>query len=260
MRGETVPSEVFGTVLKNARAQLILAAHNAKAFKHKGIRGDERAAPLGNFLRPRLPIHLDIGKGEAIDCRDRRSGQLDLIIYDRSRAAPVSAQQENLLIPAEALYAVIEVKTTLNASEWKKCCTAAEKVRSLRPFKKQFIGPRGAGGSSNDGAARCMYIIFAYTSNLARADWLTEEYKRANKAAIAKSTALSLIERVVVLDRGIMAPPFKTGKLFHDGDDGVFLEFYLHLANFLTREMPRRKPIDWQMYAGATSPGWKKIK
>src|SRR5436190_17363386 len=113
-RGAKNPSEVFSKVLAKAKEQLLLDARHAEDFQHKGIRGDERAAGLAKFLNEHLPERFSVTKGEVIDYRDERTGQLDLIIYDSHTSAPVTKGEENLLIPAEALYAVIEVKTTLN--------------------------------------------------------------------------------------------------------------------------------------------------
>src|SRR5271163_42595 len=109
-RGTRNPSEVFRSVLEAARQQVLLHSSKAAAFKHKGIRGDERAASIAQFFRERLPDRFGAGKGEVIDYQDRRTGQLDLVIYDRASCAPVSVQNENLLLPCEALYCVIEAK------------------------------------------------------------------------------------------------------------------------------------------------------
>jgi len=50
-RGSSLPSEVFKAVLDSAARQLHIASSEASAFEHTGIRGDERAAALANFLR-----------------------------------------------------------------------------------------------------------------------------------------------------------------------------------------------------------------
>src|SRR6266480_4501784 len=116
-RGARKPSAVFASVIDKARKRLLLDADGAEEFEHKVIKGDERAAELAGFLRDRLPARFSITEGEVIDYRDTRTGQLDLIIYDSHTSSPIKKGKKNLLIPAEALYAVIEVKTTLSAKE-----------------------------------------------------------------------------------------------------------------------------------------------
>ncbi len=91
----------------------MLDAARAENFEHRGLKGNERSAALGEFLNRHLPAVFVVGKGEAIDFRDRRTGELDLFVYDRSTAASIQSSNESTLIPAEAIYAVVEVKSVL---------------------------------------------------------------------------------------------------------------------------------------------------
>lgn len=260
-RGTRVPSEVFRSVMQKAKRRLLLDSADAANFNHKGIRGDERAAGLAEFFRERLPDSFAVGKGEAIDFRDKRTGQLDFIIYDRSRCAPIAVGHENLLLPCEALYCVIEVKSVVTQNELDTSYEAAAKVRGLRPFKKPFIAGRQDGADAEDDRDRCLYVICGYTSNLANDDkWPDKEYQRLKAAAGAASTTLDSVDRLFVLDRGIINPQKGAGK-WETGEAGsVFLESYLHIVNFLGRESERRAPVDWQIYGPRTSPGWKALK
>lgn len=257
-RGSKNQSIVFKAVLDSAKKQLHLTSNEAAAFKHSGIRGDERAAALAKFLREHLPKSYGVAKGEAIDYCDQRTGQLDVLIYDADMAAPISAQSENVLIPAESLLAVIEVKTTLSQAELDGCYTSASKVRKLKPFKRPFIAPRD-GRAAEDGNYRCLYIVFAYETNLAQDNWLQKEFERIHCATEKHRFDLSLIDIVFVLDRGMIRPTSHTGKT-NDGEaKDTFLEFYLHIVNFLRREQPRRPLMDWQAYTTKTAKGWSTL-
>jgi hypothetical protein len=257
-RGAKNPSEVFASVLAKAKEQLLLDAKHASDFEQKGIRGEERAAALSTFLRDHLPDRFSVTKGEVIDYCDERTGQLDLIIYDSLTSAPVSKGMENFLIPAEALYAIIEVKTTLTAEELEKCCKAAAKLRGLSPFKTQFVPPR-TGGAAADKHPRCLYAVFSYFSNVGEEAWAKKEYKRLIEAAKRNAVDPGVVDRILVLSRGFLLPANASAKEERDNAQSVFLDFYLHLTNFLTREAKRREPIDWQTYGPQTSPGWKRL-
>ncbi|WP_295216109.1 DUF6602 domain-containing protein [uncultured Brevundimonas sp.] len=245
------PSDIFRQVLDQAESQLALDASKATNFDHRGLKGNERAAALAAFLTLHLPSVFAVGKGEALDFKDRRTGELDLLIYDRSSAAPIHTGSENVLVPAEALYAVIEVKSVLSAAELETCMAAAKKVRDLRPFKEAFV-PAATEGRSQKGRCRCPYIVFAYGSNLGAENWAQKEYARIVEAARKSACDADVIDRVVVLDRGIINPQTATA-LLKDEASGLFLEFYLHLINFLTREKKRRAPIDWTAYTGRST-------
>lgn len=256
-RGTKTPSDVFRAVMEKAKRRLQLESSDAADFKNTGIRGDERAASLAEFFRERLPKNFGVGKGEAIDFRDTRTGQLDFIIYDQARCAPIHTGNENLLLPCEALYCVIEVKTTVTQDELNTSYRAARKVRALRPFKHPFIAARKDGSSATDDRDRCLYVIFGYSSNLANdAEWAGKEYLRLESAAKSAGVARDCLDRLFILDRGIINPDKRVGKWEVGNADSVFLESYLHIVNFLGRESGRREPVDWQMYGPRTASGW----
>lgn len=259
-RGTRRPSDVFRAVLRDAKQEVLLGSSKAAAFDHKGIRGDERAASLAQFLRQRLPDRFGVGKGEVLDYLDHRTGQLDLVVYDRSSSAPISAQNENLLLPCEALYIAIEVKSIVTQEDLNTSLRAAAKLRELRPFKARFVPPRRDGSPAEDDNHRCMYVIFGYTSNLSNdADWLAKEQLRLHSAAQNAGASLDSVDRLIVLDRGLINPAASAGKWDAGADASIFLESYLHLVNFLARESRRRPPVDWQVYGPRNTKGWKTI-
>ncbi len=248
-------SPLFRKVLTQAEQRLALSSEQAANFEHKGVRGNERAAALAEFLSLHLPRVFAVGKGEARDYGDNVTGELDLFIYDHSTAAPIQTGNDSLIVPAEALYAVIEVKSVLSQADLDICLGAAMKVRSLRPFKKRFIAAPTEGRVEKD-RYRCPYFIFAYSSNLGADGWAEKEYQRVLHRAQDIGCAPDVIDRVIVMDRGIIRPEAGVVLLKEDSPS-LFLEFYLHLVNFLTREWRRRPTIDWTAYASRSR--WTKL-
>ena len=259
-RGVREPSDVFRAVLDEAAKKLALSSQEAVSFEHRGIRGDERAAALAEFLRTHLPRNFDVKKGEAIDFSDTRTGQLDLVVYDQAGSSPILVGNENILLPCESLYVVIEVKTVLTQDELNGAYRSASKVRCLRPFKTRFVGSRTDGAAADDKNYRCMYIVFAYSTNLGMENWLSKEFKRVELSANSAGCSLDVVDRIVVLDRGMINPCTSTGKATDKDGESIFLELYVHIVNFINRERDRRPPVDWQVYSARTSPGWMKLK
>ena len=66
-----------------ARHRLLL--HHSKSFSisRSGIERDEITAELTVFLRYRISDGFQITKGDVIDCYHHRTGQLDIVIYDK---------------------------------------------------------------------------------------------------------------------------------------------------------------------------------
>jgi hypothetical protein len=162
-REKGAPSEVFRSVMENAKQRLLLESDEAGTFEQKGLRGDERAASLARFFRERIGDRFDVQKGEAIDCQDARTGQLDFVIYDKSRCAPIHMGKENLLLPCEALYCVIEVKTRVTQDELETAYRAAAKVRALKPFNRPFVASRQDGVSAPSTIGTDAYLQFSAT-------------------------------------------------------------------------------------------------
>ena len=252
-------SAIFRDVLRDARKQLLLDYEKSEGFGHSGIKGDERAEALASFLQTRLPPAFGIATGEAIDRYDSKTGQLDIIIYDRTATQPVHAGRRSQIHPCEAVYAVIEVKSVLNRTHVKTCVTAADKIRRLRPFNAKFVDARkdGAPAAKSD-EHRCMFIAFGYATDLAKTDWLQKEYDRLAEVATEENASLSNIDRLVVLDRGLINCGLAVGKEESDPVT-LFMEFFLNLVNFIERERERRPVMTWQDYAQSGSRGWKKL-
>lgn len=170
-------------------------------------------------------------------------------------------------LPVESLLAVIEVKSLLSEEELKKSYLASKQISSLRPFKKLFTLAHSeeddnpatpATGQDAPKPLRCLRTIFAYATNLTENDWLTREWERVQQVTGENGCDPALIDRILVLNRGMLNPPAKQG-----GEDtdflSVFHQWFIGLANFLERENSRRPPVDWQTYTKKRIPGWKKL-
>ncbi|HEX8902819.1 DUF6602 domain-containing protein [Vitreimonas sp.] len=252
-------SEIFRAVLATAREQLLLDYDKTTGFLHSGIKGDERAEALSHFLSSRLPPAFGVTTGEIIDRRDQRSGQLDLIVYDKTCTQPILAGAKHTLYPCEAVYAVIEVKSILTKEECRRCLSAAKKVRALKPFGNSFVDARTMGAPARSEGHRCMYVVFAYATDLKEADWLTREFERMTEVGRELQVPTSTIDRLLVLDRGLVNFVREQGKAVGDEPATLFTEFFLHLVNFLERERARRPRLSWQDYALERSKGWKTL-
>jgi len=261
-----MPSEDFSGAISDASKQIWLDWEKASRLRHKGLKGKGRELPVETFLSQRLPKTFSVVNGEALDRFGRRTGELDLMVFDAGRNAPLiqsysqGGTKGSALLPAEALLCVIEVKSILTRTELEHCYAAAALVRSLRPFGKRFVGPRSAGAPANDHNHRCMYLIFAYSSDLSADDWIKKEWKRLTEVAAGQKVDPTVIDRVLVLDRGLIDPAHKMGKVSEQKGEDTFFDWYLHLSNFAARENARRPQIDWQYYGGKISPGWTRME
>ena len=83
------------------------------------------------MLRKYLPNRYAIDTGIVIDSKGATSDQIDVILYDNQYTPTLLDQENHRFVPAEAVYAVIEVKPTINKGYLEYAGLKAESVRKL---------------------------------------------------------------------------------------------------------------------------------
>ncbi len=253
-------SKTFDQLLSDAEEQLWLGFKRAGAKRHTVLRGGSREEALADFLTAQLPSRFAVTQGEAVDAKENRTTQLDVIVYDRNLTAPLLSEKSGDLLPAEALLAVVEVKSTLTKAELEKCARAARSLSALQPYGKQFLPPRKAGEAAVDGQPRCLYSVIAFSSDLGETDWAKKEWRRLHAATKAASVDVDRVDRVLVLDRGMLVPPWGRARVSPDQGKGMLREWFLHVTNFLVREASRRPGFDFERYGRKRkNPNWQEL-
>ena len=115
----------------------------AKAVVHSGTKGDNTESNWINWFQEYLPNRYKVDKGIVIDSTGKQSEQIDLIIYDAQYSYLVFRQNDTILIPAESVYAVFEVKQNLNKT-W--IDYAGSKAKSVRELLRTSAPIKHAGG------------------------------------------------------------------------------------------------------------------
>jgi hypothetical protein len=223
---------------------------------------------LADFLEQRLPYGYRICcKGEIVDYLDHRSGEVDIVIFDRVRNALLS--EEPIWITAESLLAYIEVKSVLTREELRKSYIGAKKINSLRPFKRSFTlaglerenqqltqSPRRNIGNEN--VLRCFRTLFAYETDLNADNWLSKEWSRIMDVTRELRVEAAAFDRILVLSKGMINPVSQSGTDQFELSS-ILQQWFTNLVNFLARENARRPAGDWQNNTKKRLPGWKRL-
>ncbi len=251
-----VVKSLFGAFLLEFTSEFL----KSESFGHALTKGEERETPVLEFFRNLLPKTYAICGGEVIDLCDRRSPQLDLMIWDQVRNFGFYSGS-SVILPAEALLVSIEIKTKLTAAELTKSLKASVKLYELQPFKEPLSHAR-IGGETADSRCRYFHCIFAYGSDLANnTDWLQNECKRFDNAVRQIGCPVGNIERIYVANRGVLNPRKNWG-LREDPIQGIALmHFYLDIFNFLCNENRRREFAPYIGYIGQIGKtNWQKLR
>ncbi len=115
-----------------------------KSITHQGKRGDVTEKHFLTTLRAYLPKRYAADSAIVIDSTGRTSDQMDVVIYDPQYTPTLLDQHDHKYVPAEAVYAVMEVKPSINKGHLDY---AGRKAASVRRLKRTSIPIPHAGGT-----------------------------------------------------------------------------------------------------------------
>lgn len=156
------------TVLAAAAREMQADFEMSSAIQHRGSKGTVREDKLLTFLQKYLPKNVAVaGSSEVVSADGQTSGQMDIVIYDPA-APPLFHEEGYRILPAECVYAVIEVKSKLTAEELRKSMVTIAKVKAL-PKTSYFPEPqqrvKTMYGKEYAGYCPTVGFIFAYDSS-----------------------------------------------------------------------------------------------
>jgi len=147
--------------------------------KHRGSKGTVREAQLlRNYLRKYLPRNVIAEhSGEVVAANGAVSGQCDIVIVDPS-TPPFWDEEDYRIVPAECLYGVIEVKSSLTRSELRK---SWELIAGVKKLPKTAYYPDRQGRTRTIYGSEWPYVptvgmVFAYDG--ISLDRLCDEFAR----------------------------------------------------------------------------------
>lgn len=101
-------------------------------IKHNGEKGEATEESWRQWLRTYLPKRYKVDKAFVVDCEGNLSEQVDIVIYDSQYSYFVFKHEQVTYVPAESVYAVIEVKQSLTKTNIEYAGNKAESVRKLK--------------------------------------------------------------------------------------------------------------------------------
>lgn len=115
-----------------------------QSLGHPGVKGDASENVWLKILNTYLPKRYRAAKAHVVDSRGTFSDQIDVVVYDRQYSPLIFLYAGQTIIPAESVYAVFEIKQTLNAEHVEY---ARQKVTSVRRLHRTSLPIPHAGGT-----------------------------------------------------------------------------------------------------------------
>jgi hypothetical protein len=110
---------------------------------HPGTKGAATELQWLTMLNNYLPERYFVDSAFVLDCDGKLSDQIDIVIYDRQYSPFLFNQNFVKYIPAESVYAALEVKPEINSGVVRY---AGEKVASVRRLRRTTAPIPHAGG------------------------------------------------------------------------------------------------------------------
>lgn len=139
----------------------------SSAIKHPTGNGDCSENGWKSFLKQMLPKKYGIDKGYVIDYEGNVSDQIDIIIYDALYSPFVMLSESNeKYIPVESVYAIVEVKPTI---EKRYLEYANKKIESVKKLKRSNRAMICAGKKTEKRKlTRILGILLATSTNISK--------------------------------------------------------------------------------------------
>lgn len=119
-------------IFANRQEELRVRLARARSLPHPTSAGDEGEEGWGEVLHDFLPRRYDVARHRfVIDAEGRVSQQQDIVISDGQFAPTFLVLGETRFIPVESVYAVLEVKPTMNKETLMYAGDKAASVRRL---------------------------------------------------------------------------------------------------------------------------------
>lgn len=132
--------EIFSGLQDQMEAKLTL---NKKILVHPVSKGDVNELEWTDLLASYLPKRYCVSKAHVIDHEGSVSDQIDVVIYDQHYSPFILKQNGAVYIPAESVYAVIEVKPKIDSTTLDYASQKALSVRKLKRTSAKIVQADG---------------------------------------------------------------------------------------------------------------------
>lgn len=114
-----------------------------RSTTHPGAKGTATEFGWLEMLKGHLPRRYCVEKGFVVDSDGAVSDEIDIIVFDQHYSPFLLKHQGIIHVPAESVYAALEIKPTLNKSN---LLYAGKKIASVRRLRRTSVPIRHAGG------------------------------------------------------------------------------------------------------------------
>jgi hypothetical protein len=132
--------EMFMSLQREMRSKL---ETGRECFGHPTAKGDDSENGWLEWFADYLPKRYDVKRAFVLDSKGNTSDQIDVVVFDRQYSPFLLSRDSACYIPAESVYAVLEVKQSMDREN---IAYAREKAKSVRSLHRTSAPIPHAGG------------------------------------------------------------------------------------------------------------------
>lgn len=135
------PSETVDLrkILLHHEETLLAELGARELFDHPTARDDLGEGPWHRLLGGFLPRRYQVSRAFVLDSRGQRSEQIDLVIHDCHFCPLLFEEDDQRYIPAESVFAVFEIRPSLDRGVIKYAARKARSVRALYRTNRPLV-------------------------------------------------------------------------------------------------------------------------
>ncbi|MDZ7262371.1 MAG: hypothetical protein ONB05_09745 [candidate division KSB1 bacterium] len=132
--------EYYGDFAKTLTSRFAVISY----LQHSLAKGLQNEEILRNFLATYLPKQFSVGTGFVLpetefESKINLSRQIDILIFDSSRYAPILSVNDFHVVREDAVAAVIEVKTKLYSEDFSEALENIASTKAINPMINGYI-------------------------------------------------------------------------------------------------------------------------
>lgn len=212
------------------------------SVSHAPTRGGGHESIWCEWLRKYLPQRYSVSPGFIIDSKGNQSLQQDLIVFDRQYSPLLLNKDEVLFVPAEAVYAVVEVKSNLTPAELRDALKKIASAKELLRTPAQTVTHAGGVFAPKERGPILGYVVASTSAwkNKVRAETLLK----------VTGAAPGVLDGGCILDAGAFSVEYSDGKAGLRSVDGKQALFgFLALVVEDLKPLGTTPPWDLAMYS-----------
>src|SRR5262245_51890060 len=124
----------FPSFLESTGREIEARIQRAGFYQHPSGTGDAREDTVRQYLQEVLPPRFSVDRGKIFDSEGRLSREFDIIIAEALDVAPAMCLAGRRIVPIEAVFGVIEVKSDLNRKDYKSFIHAIAELDQMRRY------------------------------------------------------------------------------------------------------------------------------